>query len=118
MRHLRADYNAIQPFPVKRPHIVKIDGETVDASELRYKGRHMEPLIPDDEPVLLLRGQDPAAAKAVRSYIRYAAEAGADPEFLAALDRWAEEMADHAERVQHGPPDVPAGMLRPAGDAL
>lgn len=112
MKHLRTDYDAIQPFPVRRPHIVKIDGETVDANELRYLGRHMEPLIPDDEPVFLLRGQDPAAAKAVRSYIRYAQAEGADPAMLEALDRWAEEMADWAERVQHGAPDVPPGMLR------
>lgn len=29
MRHLRSDYDAIQPWPVKRPHIAKQGGRTV-----------------------------------------------------------------------------------------
>lgn len=85
MKHLRKDYDRIQ-----------------DPAGL----------IPTDEPVFLLRGQDPAAAKAIRSYIRAAGATGAAPAMLTALDNWAEEMADWAERVQHGPADVPDGMLR------
>lgn len=85
MKHARPDYDAIQPFPTKRPHIVKIDGETVDASEDKYLGKHMEPLIPDDEPVLLIRGQDMLALPTLDFYIK-AASAG----------------------VRGGPPDRPA----------
>lgn len=115
MRHLRRDYDGIQPWPVKRPHVAKLNGYLIvgqQAENAIEDDLPIEPLIPDDEPVFLLRGQDPAAAKAVRAYIRYAAAIGVDEETLAALDTWAEEMADYAERAQHGPADVPAGMLR------
>jgi hypothetical protein len=113
MRHLRSDYDAIQPFPVKRQHIVKIDGETVDANQgIEHLGKRMDPLIPDDEPVFLLRGQDPAAANAVRAYARLARALGSDPEMCNRIMQWADEMEQYAATKQHGVPDVPEGMLR------
>ena len=66
MRHARADYNRIQDP----------DG-----------------LIPADEPVFLLRGQDALAARAVKFYSDLALQAGADKTFVAAAARQAEAMA-------------------------
>lgn len=119
MRHLRSDYDAIQPFPVKRSHVVKVDGETVDANRespehLSVLGRHMEPLIPDDEPVFLLRGQDPIAAEVVKTYAFILELRGGDQHVAQRIQEWAEYMKKYAEEKQHGLPDVPPGALRPA----
>lgn len=117
MRHLRRDYDAIQPFPVKRSHIVRIDGEVKDANSgspdhLWTLGRHMDPLIPDDEPVFLLRGQDPVAAAVVMAYASGVESSGGDPEMVRQIRAWAGQMRDYAEAKQHGVPDVPQGQLR------
>lgn len=55
-------------------------------------------LIPDDEPVFLLRGQDLAAPEAVRYWAELAHRLGAPLEFVTRaldqadnMDRWAEE---------------------------
>lgn len=40
-------------------------------------------LIPDDEPVMLFRGQDKYAARLVRTYADWVAEGGGDPEIVA-----------------------------------
>lgn len=118
MRHLRADYDAIQPWPVKRPHIAKQDGRTVQVptddidAEVQVKIGRVQPLIPDDEPVFLLRGQDPAAHRAVLAYAAFAEQEGAAPELVAAVRWWAADMKACADRVEHGPPDVPPGVLR------
>jgi hypothetical protein len=69
-------------------------------------------LIPDDEPVFLLRGQDPAAAEVVRFYAEHAADLGADADMIRAVEAWADRMDDYAEAVGHGAPDVPRGKLR------
>lgn len=118
MRHLRTDYAAIQPWPVQRPHIARVDGEVTtdivvwDVPELGVSSMdRVQPLIPDDEPVFLLRGQDPAAHFVVRYYAAMAKTLGAAPELVAAVHGWAAEMAEYAEHAGHGAPDVPAGML-------
>jgi hypothetical protein len=85
MKHLRADYDRFQDPEGK---------------------------IPDDEPVFLLRGQDPSAGFAVHAYAVSAAAHGADPEMVARIKDWSKLMKAYAERAQHGPPDVPDGMLR------
>lgn len=116
MRHPRRDYDAIQPWPVKRPHNIKIDGElrldertNGDDDEWAAMG---EPLIPDDEPVFLLRGQDPAAAEAVRAYAQAWVRVGGDEKVAVRIAAWADEMSAYAKAKRHGPPDVPDGMLR------
>lgn len=58
MRHKREDYN----------------GRIVD----------LQGIIPEDEPVFLLRGKDPHAAKAVAYYAQLLAEAGADEDMVEA----------------------------------
>lgn len=82
MRHAREDYNRIQ-----------------DPAGL----------IPEDEPVFLIRGQDVAAPNAVRAWAREATRCGADRAIVEA----AEEQADAMEewQNQHGfrVPDMPEG---------
>lgn len=60
MKHLRTDYEAIQPWPTKRRHIVKDrDGANrhEDDADLDI-GDVPHPIISDDEPVFLLRAKD------------------------------------------------------------
>lgn len=112
MRHLRSDYDAIQPWPVSRPHIGKINGLT---SEVPLAlASQVEPLIPDDEPVFLLRAMDPAAAPTVLIWAEIAEANGAAPELCKRVRDWADEMMRYKldrEDAVHAP-DVPAGRLR------
>lgn len=87
MRHLRSDYD-----PIQDP-----------------RG-----LIPDDEPVFLLRGQDAATPAAIRAWADSALDLGSDREMVAEVRRWAD--AIDAWQARHGaqPPDVPAGAIREA----
>lgn len=117
MKHLRSDYDAIQPWPTKRPHIVKIDGAVVDVTEVQteYLGKRMDPLIPADEPVFLLRAMDPAGAPTVLIWAEIAEANGADPALCKRVRDWADEMMRY--KLQHEDavhaPDVPPGRLRP-----
>lgn len=65
MRHSRPDYNRIQ-----------------DPDEL----------IPEDEPVFLLRAQDVTSPTVVRYWAEQAEQAGADAETVQAAREWADEM--------------------------
>jgi len=60
-----------------------------------------EGIIPDDEPVFLIRGQDPAAADAVRAYIKLAEASGAEDALVVGcqnhiklIEQWHVEHAD------------------------
>lgn len=67
-------------------------------------------LIPEDEPVFLLRGQDRAAAAAVRYWAETAGAFGASPEILQA----ARDQAGRMERWRtHKVPDMPAEAQPP-----
>lgn len=85
MRHLRSDYD-----PIQDP-----------------RG-----LIPEDEPVFLLRGCDAATPDAVRAWANTAQDLGSDREMVASVRRWADQI--EAWQSSHGaqPPDVPAGAIR------
>lgn len=112
MRHLRQDYNAIQPWPVKRPHLVKRpDGSTGEPLIDGFLTNGEAPIIADDEPVFVLRGQDPAAARAVRTYAAEWLIHGGDPDVARQLLGWADEMEAYAAQAGHGAPDVPAEFL-------
>lgn len=113
MRHLRRDYEAIQPFPNKRPHWVKIDGKLVlaDSNNLDALGKHMDPLIPEDEPVFLLRGADPVAAVTVREWADYAEDAGADPELVWRVRQWADHMESYYASLPETRNQVPTTPL-------
>lgn len=80
MKHARADYDRIQDP----------DG-----------------LIPEDEPVFLVRGQDAAAPSTVEHWAAEAANRGADPIIVMAAYEQATAMRDwqreHASKV----PDMP-----------
>lgn len=85
MRHLRSDYDRIQD-PIGK--------------------------IAEDEPVFLIRGQDPAGGFAVHAYAVSAAAHGAAPEMVAAIKGWSVTMKDYANKMGHGAPDAPAGSIR------
>lgn len=76
-------------------------------------------LIPDREPVLLLRAQDVAALPTILAYVHHAARAGAAQELIDSVARHAELFRlwqqDHRVHV----PDLPEGAIeeRPADGA-
>lgn len=108
MRHARPDYDAIQPWPIHRPHLVRdtSDGRIIavvgaphdrEVDKAVEEGR-LAPLIPEDEPVFLVRAQDMVGADTVRAWAEFAEGVGADPDMVAAarnhaeaMDRWREE---------------------------
>ena len=49
-------------------------------------------LIPADEPVFLIRGQDEVGGNAVRAWVELAAQAGASPDILSLAFHQAEKM--------------------------
>ena len=48
--------------------------------------------IPEDEPIFLLRAQDPFASDAIEYYARLRLDAGADEEVVIAIEEVAETM--------------------------
>jgi hypothetical protein len=114
MRHLRSDYDAVQPWPDKRPHIVRRrqDGQTVNLDESVDSTLGIDPIIPADEPVFLLRGQDPAAEIAVRAWADDVERHRGDPELVRRVRDWATEMGDYARTHGNTVADVPEGALR------
>ena len=116
MRHLRADYDAIQPWPSPRPHIAKIDGETQpihDAGLGTYDEDEFAPIIPDDEPVFVLRAMDQIAPGAVRDWAMALLALGGDEALADRVLAWADEMESYAHS-RGGPkvPDTPSAVLR------
>ena len=65
-------------------------------------------LIPEDEPVFLLRGKDKAAPRAIRQWAIEAARLGASQAILYAARCQAEAMEDYQRRTGLGQvPDLP-----------
>lgn len=115
MRHLRADYDAIQPWPTKRPHIVRDPlAGPVEIKATSIDERALEPIIPDDEPVFLLRAKDKVAPWAVHAWANNASALGADQDLVDRVHAFAEEMSEYARQHHRGGkvPDVPPGLLR------
>lgn len=111
MRHARADFDGVQPWPQKRPHIARVHGE-VHFDLPDDAAAAADPVIPEDEPVALLRGQDPIAWRAVEAYCDLAEAEGVQTDLIAALRRHAVEMRDWCEKTGHGLPDAPEHVLR------
>ena len=121
MIHARSDYNAIQPWPTKRAHIAKQNGNTVHVpidepgwagidTEVQLRQGRVQPIIPDDEPVLLIRGQDLAAIPAGEAWCKAARELGADESLVAAVEQHLELI--RAWQTEHAKvPDAPAEVL-------
>jgi hypothetical protein len=119
MKHARSDYDSIQPWPTKRPHHFKTGPSRPKAGRLIMdpsgKLEHQaddQPIIPDDEPVFLIRGQDRAAIPAAEAWCAVAEGLGADAGIIATVRRHIEVMrewqASHPTKV----PDAPAEALR------
>ena len=81
MKHARKDYNRIQ-----------------DPAGL----------IPVDEPVFLIRGQDRAAPGAVEAWANLAEAIGADHEIIDAARRQAKLMREYQASVESKVPDMPS----------
>lgn len=118
MRHARTDYEAIQPWPTKRPHTVKVDGITTFNIEVESMsemgGPRLEPIIPDDEPVFLIRAKDAVGPSVVKDWANRAELDGADEELVTKVRAWADVMEKYA-KVNYGggkTPDTPEGLLR------
>ena len=113
MRHCRPDYDSIQPWPTKRPHIarMKSTGELIRVNRAREGDTTWyESLIPDDEPVFLLRSQDALAPQAVRVWADAVELNGGDPAMVASAREHADLMEEYAEAHYEGGkvPDVPS----------
>lgn len=114
MRHSRSDYESIQPWPTKRPHIAKLDGTVIELDIDAVEPLGLEELIPDDEPVFVLRAKDGSAPEVVEFWASLNREHGADPELCDRAAEWAGEMAQYASIHYNGGkiPDVPSGALK------
>lgn len=99
MRHARLDYEAIQPWPTKRPH------------HMRFVAGQGEPVIPDDEPVFVLRAKDRSAPDLVRLWAEVNAH---DSHVAGKVKAWADEMERYANEHYAGgkAPDTPHELLR------
>lgn len=118
MRHCRTDYEAIQPWPTKRPHFVKrkTDGVLVEIDPAgRGLGEDLyDPIIPEDEPVFLIRAMDKVGPAIVNRWASLAEQNGADPALVARVREFAIEMKAYADAHGGGEiPDTPEGMLKP-----
>lgn len=108
----RKDFDGIQPWPTKREHLAigKITGDiTRNADEALA-----EPVIPDDEPVLLLQATDPLSSIVADFYADLLMTEGAEKELVDAVIQLAVRM--RAYRDEHSPdqrvPEVGKGWLR------
>lgn len=94
MRHLRSDYDSIQPWPTKRLHI--------------------EVNIEEDELVFVLRAKDPAAPDTVRFWADRAQALGSELATVERVRGWANDM--EIQREERWPdklfPDTPEEYLR------
>lgn len=66
-----------------------------------------ENIIPEDEPVFLLRGQDTVAPFIVTAWAMEALEAGAENDIVSAALRQASEMIDWQDKHGKKIPDMP-----------
>jgi hypothetical protein len=78
-----------------------------------YDGRIVDTAgeIPDDEPVFIIRGHDPAAKFALAAYVNAARDFGVDHEHLVALNEHAIRMREWERQHPHGPATVPTEVL-------
>jgi len=68
--------------------------------------------IPDDEPVFLIRGQDPAAQAALAAWVRASQDLAVERDTLIAVNQHAQRMKEWAAEHPHGPATVPTEELR------
>lgn len=64
-------------------------------------------LIPEDEPVFLVRGQDVCGPDTVRAWCDIASENGVDACFVARALDWADQMEAWQKKVGAKVPDMP-----------
>ena len=124
MKHARSDYEAIQPWPTKRPHFAKQNGNTVEVpvDDPDWKGIDaraqvsaglVQPIIPDDEPVFILRAKDITAPEVVRYWCDVQEREGGDPVVAACIRRFSVEMEAYGQEHGAKMPDTPHELLQP-----
>lgn len=113
MRHARSDYEAIQPWPTKRPHTVKQDGQVVFDATVYRGDPPYDPIIPDDEPVFILRAKDVTAPEVVRYWCDVQDREGGDETVTWRIRRFAEEMEAYGQEHGAKMPDTPHELLAP-----
>lgn len=86
MKHVRSDYNRIQ-----------------DPAGI----------IPENEPVFLLRGQDPLAPKTIKFWAKQLKKAGGDKNLVKQVKNWAKKMKEYQKGIISHLPDTPRGYLLP-----
>lgn len=120
MRHCRLDYEAIQPWPVKRPHYVKAagvltplpEGALTDPDLIHaLEAGDIMPIIPDDEPVFILRAKDITAPDVLDFWVRLN---GQDVTTALRVQAFAQEMRAYAAEHYDGGKmaDTPHDLLR------
>lgn len=68
-------------------------------------------LIPSDEPVLLIRGQDECAIPAIDAWIDEAKHIGADPALIESIERHRDRISAWQEERSMKVPDAPESVL-------
>lgn len=112
MKHARKDYEAIQPWPTKRPHfardpeagVVLFDAPSIDEAAI-------EPIIPEDEPVFILRAKDISAPDVVRYWCDRQEALGGDPLVVHHIRQFADEMAAYGDAHGAKVADTPHELL-------
>ncbi len=110
MRHCRTDYEAIQPWPTARRRFAKVAG-VVEEAPLAFP--EVQPIIPDDEPVFVLRSADVSGPDVVRYWADRNEADGGDPATVERVRRWADEMEAYGVANGTKVPDTPLELLRP-----
>lgn len=115
MLHGRPDYQTIQPFLTSGPTYARQDGANSEVDPLDEDTiigvllGDIGPIIPEDEPVFLIRSQDMCGPGGVRQWVQFCIDNGADPEdpMLADVLTHADDMeawqAVHGVHLPDGP---------------
>lgn len=96
MKHLRSDWDGIQDLHQMDPALGPSSS------------------IIEDEPVFLLRAKDPAAAATVFYWTQVVKEQGGDPDLVARVIQWSNEMTEWRQKNYPAPKvaDTPKELLR------
>lgn len=109
MLHARSDYQTIQPYLTEGPLVARQGGANFVVEDPEsvetitgVLTHTIKPIIPDDEPVFLLRSRDVCAPNTVRTWVQFCIDNGVDPEDQMLVDVLAQADAMEAYASQYG----------------